>query len=169
MRLRWPATFAVATPDDTSIVVRREFGAPVGRVWRAMTEPEHLMRWLGSPDFPLTTCEMDVRVGGSYRWVFGEPSSGPSMGVSGSFDDVAAPTRLVSTERFDDYPGPSVNTLLLEDRGETTAMVLTVRYGDQETRDAWVASGMATGLGDGYERLDGVLADAADGPADGAG
>lgn len=63
----WPDTFKVTTPDDTSIVVRRDFDAPADKVWRAITEPEHLRRWLGDPSFPLTTCEMDVRVGGSYR------------------------------------------------------------------------------------------------------
>ena len=157
MRLPWPATFSVAQPDDTSIVVRREFGAPPARVWRAMTEPEHLRRWLGDPEFPLTTCEMDVRVGGTYRWVFG--SGERSMGVSGTFDEVAAPTRMVSTEQFDDFPGPSVNTLVLSERGDDrTAMDLTIVYPDKETRDGWVASGMTDGLGVSYDRLDEVLA-----------
>ena len=103
MSLPWPATFAVATPDDTSIVVRRDFGGPPARVWRAMTEPEHMRRWLGDPEFPLTTCEMDVRVGGAYRWVFG--SGDRAMGVSGTFDEVAVPTRLVSTEMSTTSPG----------------------------------------------------------------
>jgi uncharacterized protein YndB with AHSA1/START domain len=157
MRLPWPATFAVAQPDETSIVVRREFGAPPARVWRAMTEPEHMRRWLGSPDFPLTTCEMDVRVGGTYRWVFG--SGERSMGVRGTFNEVAAPTRMVSTEQFDDYPGPSVNTIVLAAQDDGTAMTLTVRYPDRETRDGWVASGMTEGLGQSYDRLDEVLAE----------
>jgi uncharacterized protein YndB with AHSA1/START domain len=161
MRLPWPATFAVTVPktgpDDTSIVVRREFGAPPTRVWRAMTEPEHMLRWLGSPEFPLTTCEMDVRVGGAYRWVFG--SGELSMGVSGTFEEVAAPDRLVSTEQFDDYPGPSVNTLVLSARGDDrTAMTLEIVYPDREARDAWVASGMTDGLSLSYDRLDEVLA-----------
>jgi uncharacterized protein YndB with AHSA1/START domain len=156
--LRWPHTFAVETPDDTSVVVRRQFGAPPDRVWRAMTEPEHVRRWLATPDFPLTTCDMDVRVGGRYRWVFGDPEAGPSMGVSGTFDEVERPERLVSTEQFDDFPGPSVNTLLLSASGDAeTSMSLTVRYPTQEIRDGWVASGMTVGLGTGYERLDGVL------------
>ncbi len=156
MKLPWPATFTVAAPDDTSILVRRVFGARPARVWRAMTEPAHMQRWLGSPDFPLTTCDMDVRVGGTYRWVFGDGER--SMGVSGSFEDVAAPNRLVSLEKFDDFPGPSTNTLVLsaldDDR---TAMSLEVRYPDRETRDGWVASGMTEGLGLGYDRLDEVL------------
>jgi uncharacterized protein YndB with AHSA1/START domain len=163
VRLPWPATFAVTVPttepDDTSIEVHREFGAPPDRVWRAMTEPEHLRRWLGNPGFPLTTCEMDVRVGGSYRWVFGTPGGDGSMGVSGTFDEVAPPSRLVSTEKFDDFPGPSLNTLVLSPLGDDrTAMTLTVRYLDREIRDGWVASGMTEGLGQGYDRLDEVLA-----------
>ena len=157
--MNWPATFTVSTPDDTSIVVRREFGAPPAKVWQAMTEPEHLRRWLGDEQHPLTTCEMDVRAGGRFRWVFGDPDSQQSMGVSGSFEEVDFPQRLVSREQFDDFPGPSVNTLLLEPLGEDrTAMTLTVRYPDQATRDGWVASGMTDGLGQGYDRLDAVLA-----------
>jgi uncharacterized protein YndB with AHSA1/START domain len=158
MTLPWSSTFAVTTPDDTSIVMRRDFGAPPDRVWRATTEPEHLRRWLGAEDFPLTTCEMDVRVGGSYRWMFTRSGSGETMGVSGTFDDVVRPYRLVSTEQFDDFPGPSVNTTLLGEReGGGSTMTLTVRYVDRAMRDGWLASGMAEGLGIGYERLDELL------------
>ena len=154
----WADTFAATTPDDTSIVVRRDFDAALGKVWRALTEPEHLRRWLGDPNFPLTTCEMDVRVGGTYRWVFTQPDGLGSMGISGTYEDVERPRRLVSTEQFDDYPGPSVNTLVLADRPDgRTAMTLTVRYVDRAMRDGWLASGMADGLARGYERLDAVL------------
>jgi uncharacterized protein YndB with AHSA1/START domain len=154
----WAATFDVTTPDDTSIVVRRDFDAPPDKVWRAMTEPEHLRRWLGDHTFPLTTCEMDVRVGGRYRWVFTQPDGPGAMGVSGTYDEVERPRRIVSTEQFDDFPGPSVNTLVLRERGAgRTAMTLTVRYVDREMRDGWIASGMTEGLGRGYERLDDAL------------
>jgi uncharacterized protein YndB with AHSA1/START domain len=155
----WAETFTVSTPDDTSVVIRRDFGASSEKVWRALTEPEHLRRWLGDPPYPLTTCEKDVRVGGTYRWVFTQPDGPGAMGVSGTYDDVARPHRIVSTEQFDDYPGPSVNTLELAERAAgRTAMTLTVRYVDREMRDGWIASGMTEGLGGGYERLDDVLA-----------
>ncbi len=154
----WADTFNVTTPDDTSIVVRRDFDAPSDKVWRALTEPEHLRRWLGDPSFPLTTCEMDVRVGGSYRWVFTRPDGPGVMGVRGTYDEVDRPHRIVSTEQFDDFPGPSINTLVLRKRGDSgTAMMLTVRYVDREMRDGWIASGMTEGLGRGYERLDDAL------------
>ena len=101
---------------------------------------------------------MDVRVGGRYRWVFATPD-GAGMGVSGTFDEVDHPHRMVSTEKFDDYPGPSVNTMVLDPLGDDrTSMTLEIVYPDRETRDGWVASGMTDGLGQGYDRLDEVLA-----------
>jgi uncharacterized protein YndB with AHSA1/START domain len=154
----WPGTFDVTLPDDISIVVRRDFDAPPDKIWRAMTEPEHLRRWLGDPTFPLTTCEMDVRVGGSYRWVFTQPDGLATMGVRGTYDEVDRPHRIVSTEQFDDFPGPSLNTIVLNERAEgRTAMTLTVRYLDRKMRDGWVASGMTNGLSSSYERLDNAL------------
>jgi len=162
----WLKPFEVTSPEDTVIVVHRVFDAPPDRVWRAMTEPEHLRRWLGAADFPLTTCRMDVRVGGTYRWVFTHAGSGDTMGVSGTYDEVTRPNRLVAIEKFDDLPGPSVNTLLLAAAGSAqTSMSLTVRYPDRETRDHWLRSGMTSGLSKGYERLDELLA-ALDQPRD---
>jgi uncharacterized protein YndB with AHSA1/START domain len=155
----WSDTFHVSTPDEVSVVVRREFDAPPEKVWRAMTEPEHLRRWLGDPRFPLITCVIDVRVGGSYRWVFAQPGGTGVMGVSGTYQEVERPHRIVSTEQFDDFPGPSINTLVLDagDDGRA-AVTLTVRYVDREMRDSWVSSGMTEGLGRSYERLDDALA-----------
>ena len=154
----WADTLNVTTPDDTSIVVRRDFDALPDKVWRALTEPEHLRRWLGDPSFPLTTCEMDVRVGGRYRWVFTQQDGPGVMGVRGTYDEVDRPDRIVSTEQFDDFPGPSSNTLVLGERGDgRTAMTLTLRYVDREMRDGWLAFGMTEGLSRGYERLDEAL------------
>ncbi len=164
MTAPWRTGFAVSTPDEATIVAERGFAAPPDRVWRAMTEPEHLKRWLGSPDFPLTTCEMDVRVGGAYRWVFSDPAGDNAMGVSGVFDEVERPRRLVSTEQFDGFAGPSTNTVALAGRDDgTTAMTLTVRYADRATRDGWLESGMTDGLSTGYDRLDQLLAALDDG------
>lgn len=86
-------------------------------------------------------------------------TDGPgAMGVRGTYDEVDRPHRIVSTEQFDDFPGPSVNTLELSHRPDgRTAMRLTVRYVDREMRDGWIASGMTEGLGRGYGRLDQVL------------
>jgi hypothetical protein len=81
------------------------------------------------------------------------------MGGSGTFDEVEPHSRLVTIEQFDDFTGPSTNTLLLSPAGDDrTAMTLTVVYPSRESRDGWVASGMTEGLGVGYQRLDDVLA-----------
>ena len=150
----------VSTPDETSIVVERSFDAPPLKVWRAHTEPEHVRRWLGRADFPLTTCEMDVRVGGRYRWVFTQLPSGATMGVAGEYEIVEQPTRLVNSEQFDDFPGPSTNTVDIASLdGGGAVLTLTVRYPDQATRDGWLASGMTDGMTEGYARLDALLAE----------
>ena len=103
---------------------------------------------------------MDVRVGGSYRWLFAQPDGPGQMGVSGTYEDLDRPHRIVATEQFDDFPGPSVNTLVLDERDDgRTAMTLTVRYVDRGMRDGWVESGMTEGLGRSHERLDQALED----------
>lgn len=149
----------VTQPDDTSIVIQRPLAAPPEKVWRAHTEPDHLRRWLGRADFPLTRCEMDVRVGGRYRWVFTESASGAEMGVSGQYEVVERPVRLVNSEKFDDFPGPSTNSLDLAPHPDGgTLMTITVRYADRATRDGWLSSGMTDGMAEGFGRLDAVLA-----------
>ncbi len=153
------AALAVSTPDETSIVIERECAAPPEKVWRAHTEPEHLRRWLGRADFPLTTCEMDVRVGGNYRWVFTQLASGATMGVLGRYEEVEPPVRLVNSEQFDDFPGPSTNTMQLTARPDgRTLITIMVRYADRATRDGWLESGMTDGMSEGFARLDEVLA-----------
>ena len=93
------------TPGDTDIVAVREFAAPRAKVWAAYTRPEHLLQWLSSPDSPMEVCEVDLRVGGTYRYRWGLPT-GESFGFSGEFLEVEAPSRLVSTEAYE--PAPSM-------------------------------------------------------------
>ena len=151
----------VLTPDDVSVVISREFAAPPTRVWEAHTEPRHVRRWLGRADFPLTTCEMDVRVGGRYRWVFSQTTPDGTvhaMGVSGEYTDVVRPARLVALEQFDDFPGPGTNTMVLDELdGGRTTMTLTVSYPDRTIRDGWLQSGMTDGMAEGYRQLDALL------------
>ncbi|MET0741074.1 MAG: SRPBCC family protein [Candidatus Nanopelagicales bacterium] len=150
---------SVTAPDERSIVVTREFAAPPDRLWRAHTEPELLKKWLGRRAYPMTTCEVDLRVGGRYRYVFTKLDGSKPMGMGGVFDVIERPTRLVTTEAFDDFPGPSVNTIRFEEIDGGTAMTLTVVYPSEEIRDGWLASGMTDGMGEGYDRLDGLLLD----------
>lgn len=154
------ATLQVTTPSDREILFIRAFQAPRALVWRAMNEPELVKRWLFGPDgWEMTVCEIDLRVGGRYRYEW-RNRQGTVMGMGGVYTEVVAPVRVVSTERFDDawYPGESQNTIELEEQGSAqTLMRMTCRYESQEARDIAMRSGMETGMVLGYDRLDGVL------------
>lgn len=152
------------TPSDREIVITRAFDAPRQAVFAAYTTAEHVRQWLGRRSFPMTSCEIDLRVGGNWRYVFTD-SQGKTMGMSGTFREIDPPQRLVSTERFDDNPGETLNTLVLtEDNGRTT-LRLKVLYESGEVRDAVLGSGMKDGVAEGFERLAELLGRRADNPA----
>jgi uncharacterized protein YndB with AHSA1/START domain len=138
----------------------RAFDAPRRLIFDAHTKPELLKRWLFGPDgWSLAVCEMDLRPGGKYRYVWRHPKK-PEMGMGGIIREVVAPERLVTTERFDEawYPGEAVNTMVLVEQGGKTTMTLTMAYESKEARDAALKSGMDKGMAEGFDRLDGVLA-----------
>ena len=125
MKSRTPArdTLKVTTPDDVTIVVERSFDAPRAKVWDAWTKPELLRRWLlGTEGWILDVCDVDLRPGGRFRWVWKNESTGASMGLSGQYREVQAPVRLVNTEEFDErwYPGDALITLELSESGGRT-------------------------------------------------
>lgn len=152
----------VTTPTEREIVMTRVFDAPRRLVFDALTKPELVRRWLLGPDgWSMPVCEIDLRVGGSLRYVW-RHVNGREMGMRGVFREIARPARLVHTEVFDDpwYPGEGLDTMVLvEERGKTT-LTTTVRYESQETRDAVLKSGMETGVARSYDRLEEILASA---------
>jgi len=153
------------TPSgDRDLVMTRDFDAPRALVYDAHTKPELVRQWLlGPPGWSMPVCEMDVRAGGKYRWVWKKDTDGSTMGMGGVYREVKAPERLVSTERFDEawYPGESLNTLVLvENRGRTT-LTQTMRYESREAREAVIKSGMEQGVAASYDRLEAVLASTA--------
>jgi uncharacterized protein YndB with AHSA1/START domain len=155
------AQLKITTSGDRELVMTREFDAPRRLVYDAHTKPELVKRWLLGPDgWSMPICEMDVRVGGKYRWVWRHNTNGTEMGMGGVYREVKAPERLVATERFDEawYPGESLNTLVLVEKGGRTTLTQTMRYESQEARDAVVKSGMEKGVAASYDRLDEVLA-----------
>lgn len=141
-----------STPTDREIVISRVFDAPRELVFRAYTEVEHVPRWLGRRDFPMTSCEIDLRVGGSWRYLFAD-ADGQTMGMSGTFREITPPERLVTTEAFDGYPGETLNTLILTEQAGRTMMTCTVLYETREIRDAVLASGMKEGAAESFQRL----------------
>jgi uncharacterized protein YndB with AHSA1/START domain len=148
----------IADPDEPTIVTRRVFDAPRELVFDAWTKPEHLKRWLGPRNLTMVSCEIDLRVGGRYRYVHRAPD-GQEFGFHGVYKEIVRPERLVSTFVFEPFPdGEAVDTLTLEERdGKTTATTLT-RHKTMAARDGHLASGMEGGMAEGYERLDDVLA-----------
>lgn len=158
------AQLKITTSGDRELVMTREFDAPRTLVYDAHTKPELVRRWLLGPDgWSMPICEMDVRVGGKYRWVWRHDTNGTDMGMGGVYREVKAPERLVASERFDEawYPGESLNTLVLVEKSGRTTLTQTMRYESKDARDAVVKSGMEKGVTASYDRLDDVLASSA--------
>ena len=133
----------------------RVFEAPRSLVFDAWTKPELLKRWLGvRGGWSMVVCEVDLRVGGSYRFVWRGPD-GAEMGMGGVYREIVAPERLVATESFDDpwYPGEAVDTTVLVEGGGRTTVTTTVLYESEEIRDAVLESGMARGVAESYDML----------------
>jgi uncharacterized protein (TIGR03086 family) len=151
-------TLAITTPSDTEIVITRTFDAPRHLVFAALTEPDLLVRWHGAHGWTLETCEVDLRVGGAWRFVSRGPG-GAEMAMFGVYREIERPHRLVHTESFEGSDaGEAVVTTVLAEDGGTTTFTATVRYPSQAARDAVVETRMAEGVGESYRRLDEVLA-----------
>lgn len=154
--MRNTGTLQVALKDDCEVVLTRLFNAPRRVVFDAMTKPELLKRWMGPRGWLLIVSEIDLRVGGRWRSVLRSPE-GKEMGMSGVYREIDPPERLVSTEAYDDYPGQSVNTLLLREENGKTIFTCTILYPSKDVRDAVIASGMEHGAAECYDRLAEVL------------
>src|SRR5271155_2682225 len=112
-------TLKLTAPGDREIVMMRVFDAARPLVFKAFTEPELVRRWLlGPPGWTMPLCEIDLRVGGSYRYVWLSETDGSQMGIRGVFREITPVERLVATERFDDawYRGEALDTTVFEER-----------------------------------------------------
>lgn len=149
----------VEARGDREIVITRSLNAPRTLVFDAYTKPELLRKWLlGPPGWEMTVCEVDLRVGGAYRYVW-RNQKGTVMGMGGVMREIVPPERLVSTEKFDDpwYPGEGVGTLVLTEEGGRTTITQTILYESTEARDTVLRSPMESGLAAGYDRLEQLL------------
>ena len=155
----------VTLPSDREVKVTRSFNAPRALVYRAFTEPAVVQRWLlGPPGWSMPVCEMDVRVGGRYRWRWRSDKDASEFGFAGTFREVQPLSKLVHTEAYD--PGTVgdghpesealVSVTFTEDGGVTTVTTL-IDFGSKEARDAAVATGMTDGMEQSYQLLDALL------------
>jgi uncharacterized protein YndB with AHSA1/START domain len=147
----------VTTPTDTQILITREFDAPRHLVYRAYTEPELLRRWWHANRAEITAVEMDVRVGGKWRWAARALSNGYEFAFYGEYREVVPDERLVSTETFSGTPHASAqDTATFTEKDGRTYFELLVEHESKANRDAHLASGMEDGLTDALALLEAV-------------
>lgn len=150
----------IETPADREIVLTRVFDAPRDLVYDCYTKPELVRRWLlGPPGWSFEVCEIDLRVGGGYRYVW-RSADGTSMGMRGVYREILPPERIVDTQLFDEdwTGGETVGTLVLRERNGKTTVTTTIAYASLQARDAALRTGMAEGMGAGFDRLEAYLA-----------
>jgi uncharacterized protein YndB with AHSA1/START domain len=153
-------TLKVTTPSDREISMIRSFNAPRDLVFDAWTKPELLKRWLGvRSGWSLAVCEIDLKVGGRYRWVW-RHKDGKEMGMGGVYREIVRPERIVSTEKFDDpwYEGEAIVTLTLTEQKGKTTITESILYDSKEIRDAVLKSPMESGVAESFNLLAQLLA-----------
>jgi uncharacterized protein YndB with AHSA1/START domain len=154
-------TATVTLQGDREIVITREFNAPKHLVYRALTEPELVKRWWNAKRGTVTECEIDLRVGGAWRYLMVTPDGG-EVGFHGEFREIVPDARIVQTEIFE-MPGltdddASLNSCSLDEQDGRTTMTVLVHHVLPEHRDAQLASGMEAGMQDAYDLLEEVAA-----------
>ena len=148
----------VTTPAEREIHVERVFDAPRDRVFAAFTDPELIPEWWGPRDMTTVVDQMDVRPGGSWRFVMRD-SDGSETGFRGTYREVTPPERIVQTFEWEGMPGHvSVDTATFEDLGDRTKVISTSIFHTTEERDGMLDSGMEGGLNESHDRLDELLA-----------
>ena len=152
-------TFKVTTPGELEIVMARDFDAPPDMIFDALTKPELVKRWLlGPPGWSMPICEIDLKVGGAYRYVW-RHEDGREMGMGGTYREVVRPERIVNTELFDEawYSGECLVTTHLTEQGGATTMTVTLRYDSRAIRDGVLESDMESGVAPSYDRLEEIV------------
>jgi len=151
-------TEITADADVPLVRIIREFDAPPAKVFRAHTDPELVVQWLGPRRHEMRIDHYDCRTGGSYRYL--HVSDGNEFGFHGCFHEVRSPELIIQTFTFEGFPdGVALERLVLEDLGDgRTRLTATSLVDSFEGRDAFIASGMEDGVRESYERLDALLA-----------
>ncbi|MDB4993770.1 MAG: hypothetical protein JWM74_1202 [Myxococcaceae bacterium] len=142
----------VTMPSDREVVMTRVFDAPRRLVFEAWTKPEHVVHFLGPYGSTMVECEIDLRAGGTYRYVIRH--RGKDTGMRGVYREIVRPERLVVVEGFDDFPDQEsfITATFTEEDGQTT-LTSHILYASVEARDAVVHMGMADGAGQMFDRL----------------
>jgi len=150
----------VTLPSDTEILIEREFDAPAHLVWRATTEPDLIKRWWSGNRGEVTSVEVDLRVGGTWRYVMQTPE-GFEVAFHGTYREIVANEKVVSTELYEGAPGvteddATINTMTLVERDGKTTLTTLVGCRVKEIRDAIIESGMEGGMQEAFDALEEV-------------
>ena len=139
-------TAKVTLPTDEQILITREFNAPKHLVYKAWTTPELVKRWWSGGHGEVTLAEIDLRVGGMWRYVM-IANEGFEVGFHGEYREIVPDERIVSTEVYEGMPeGEALNTLTLTEADGRTTMTILVEHSCKEHRDAHIESGMEAGM-----------------------
>ena len=154
-----PETRIEADPKVPLVRITREFDAPPAKVYRAHVEPELYAKWAGPNGVETTVDRWDARSGGSYRYVV--LSRGVNQAFNGTFHELRTDDLIIQTFAWEGMPdGVALEKCQFEDLGDGRSRLTATSLVDSfEARDAFLASGMETGVVEGYERLDALLAD----------
>ena len=146
----------VTLPADTQILITREFDAPRHLVWKAYTTPDLIARWWGGEHGKVTSVEVDLRVGGTWRYVL-TANEGFEVAFHGEYREISEPERLVNTEIYEGAPeGVGVVTTTLTESDGRTTLTQLCEYGSPEVRDAVIDSGMESGMQESMDALEQV-------------
>ena len=151
----------VTLPADNQVLITREFDAPRRLVWRALTEPELIKRWWAGERGTVTEAEVDLRVGGRWRYVM-TANAGFEVAFHGEYRAIAEPERLVNTEAFEGIPDPDGNaalcTVTLTEKDGRTYLENLIEHRDRAGRDMHINSGMEAGMQESMDALEKVAA-----------
>jgi uncharacterized protein YndB with AHSA1/START domain len=151
----------VTLPEDTQILITREFDAPKEAVFKAYTTPELVERWWHANRGEMTACEIDLRVGGRWRYAMNAPGFG-EVAFHGEYREIVPNEKLVSTEVYEGAPdAEALDTLTLTEQDGRTTLTLLVEHQNKQGRDMHVESGMEDGLQDAFDRLEQVAVELA--------
>ena len=149
-------TARVELPTDEQILITREFAAPKHLVYQAVTTPELVKRWWHANRGEVTVAEIDLRVGGKWRYVM-VTEDGFEVGFHGEYRELVPNERIVSTEVFEGMPdAESLNTMTLTEEDGRTTLTTLVQHQSKEHRDAHIESGMEAGMQDAFDLLEQV-------------
>lgn len=148
----------ITTPSDVEVLITRVVDAPQQMAWDVFTKPEHVRQWLlGPAGWTMPICEIDLRVGGAWRYVY-EKVGAQAMTLSGVYMEVVPIDYIVSTESWGPEWPSTINTARFTPAGAQTIVTINVKYGSMEARDAALKTAMGDGLNAGFKRLDELLA-----------